>query len=432
MKRSKRAFIKRLMCALVVLATLLLSGCFDMREPDDLAYVIAVGVDAGGDGEYLYTFQYANPLKFSGSEGGGGGGGEEGEQPESIASITVKASTLFSALGDTENYLSKQTTFMHLRLIVYSEELAQEGIGDEFMEFMRNADLHPNTILAISAVGAQEYLKSVAPPLEANPLKHYDMLFNKTFQAFSPATTIREFYYDSEAPDRHAVAAYVGVGQNKEVEDLNQMAGHIDILGQDDETAPEGHKQVSDFKTEVLGMAVFRDAKMVGKVGSVQTKFYQMLSGSFNSGIFTIEAPELPERRVTARIQRQKDPKYEISIEDGKPNVKVTLYLTGEFLSMPNAGEGPGQTASYNQRYGELITQGARAFAQKTAQSYQADIFGFGKKFRKFFSTWDEWEAFGWNDRYPETGFEVQTDIKIETSGTVFHEGERAEGGGGN
>lgn len=431
MRWYKRSTIKRMLCAALVLGIVPLSGCYDMREPDDLAYVIAVGVDAGGDGEYLYTFQYANPLKFSSSEGGGGGGGE-GEQPESIESITVKASTLFSALGDTENYLSKQTTFMHLRLIVYSEELAQEGIGDEFMEFMRNADLHPNTILAISAVGAQEYLKSVAPPLEANPLKHYDMLFNKTFQAFSPSTTIREFFYDSKAPDRQAVAIYVGVTQNKEVEDLNNLVGHIDILGEDDEMMAEGHKQLSDFKTEVLGTAVFRDAAMVGKIGSVQTKFYQMLSGSFSSGIFTIEAPQQPDKRVTARIQLQKDPRFDISIQDGLPKIKVTLYLTGEFLSMPDAGEEAGQTQLYNQRFGELIAQGAKALADKTAQDYQADIFGFGKKFRRFFTTWDEWEAYGWRDKYPKATFEVETEIKIETSGTVIYEQERTGGGDGS
>lgn len=424
-KLSKKGPLKRWLCLGMCAMLLPLSGCFDMREPDDLAYVIAVGVDEAEGGGYLYTFQYANPLKFASGDGGGDGGGEEGKPPESIASITVKAPTLFAALGDTENYLSKQTTFMHMRLIVYSKQMAEKGIGDEFMEFVRNADLHPNTIVAVSATQAREYLASVAPPLEANPLKHYDMLFNKTFQPFSPSTTIREFYYDSAVPDRHAIAAYVGVGEHREVGELSLLSQDSDVLGDGKEQEPQGHNQVSDFKTEIIGMAIFRNAKVVGKAGGIDTKIYQMLTGNFDSAIFTINAPDAEGQKVTARVESKEDPDYDLKIENGVPKIKVHLTLTGEYLTMPDSHITYGKDNLYNQVFGQLISERAQTFATLTAREYQSDIFGFGKKFRRFFSTWKEWETFDWDERYPVTEFEVSADVAMEISGTIMRNGEK-------
>ena len=51
---------------LILLLPLFLTGCYDRFELDNLAYVIAIGVDPGENGNVNITYQIAVPLKITG------------------------------------------------------------------------------------------------------------------------------------------------------------------------------------------------------------------------------------------------------------------------------------------------------------------------------------------------------------------------------
>jgi len=61
----------------MILSTLLTS-CFDSKEIDDMAYVVALGLDKGATNHLKMTLQLAVPAKASSGEGGGSGGGGGG------------------------------------------------------------------------------------------------------------------------------------------------------------------------------------------------------------------------------------------------------------------------------------------------------------------------------------------------------------------
>ena len=61
--------MKKFKLFLIILAIILLTGCYGKTELDDLAYVLAIGVDkASGDDnkEVLATYQIALPVKLTG------------------------------------------------------------------------------------------------------------------------------------------------------------------------------------------------------------------------------------------------------------------------------------------------------------------------------------------------------------------------------
>jgi len=58
---------------IVILQCIILTGCFDKREPDDMAYPIALGFDKGSTNELRMTMQIAVPTNIAGGESGGGG-----------------------------------------------------------------------------------------------------------------------------------------------------------------------------------------------------------------------------------------------------------------------------------------------------------------------------------------------------------------------
>ncbi|MGI6669258.1 MAG: hypothetical protein ACOX4M_07655 [Acetivibrionales bacterium] len=70
--------IIRYTLVLVLLLNLfLLTGCFDQREIDELAYPMAIGLDVGEANELRMTLQLAVPISIGGGSGGARKGAEE-------------------------------------------------------------------------------------------------------------------------------------------------------------------------------------------------------------------------------------------------------------------------------------------------------------------------------------------------------------------
>ena len=66
--------MKKKAVKIILLLSLLiqLTGCYDYKEPDEIAYIVAVGVDKGDtQNAYNFTIQFERTSKIT------GGGGEE-------------------------------------------------------------------------------------------------------------------------------------------------------------------------------------------------------------------------------------------------------------------------------------------------------------------------------------------------------------------
>ena len=126
------------------------SGCYDSNEPNDYAYVVAIGIDkAKTDNEYEISIQFAKPSQISGgaSEQGGTGG-------ETLGLVTVEAPTIYSGINVANNIVSKRFQLSHTKIIVISEEIAREGINDIIDTIVRSTDLRPNMYIAVAKESA--------------------------------------------------------------------------------------------------------------------------------------------------------------------------------------------------------------------------------------------------------------------------------------
>ncbi|UUZ86249.1 hypothetical protein LJK88_24275 [Paenibacillus sp. P26] len=62
---------RRAMLVMTVLSCLILPGCWDRRELNEIGLVTALGIDKAGD-QYELTAQFVNPGEIASKEGGGG------------------------------------------------------------------------------------------------------------------------------------------------------------------------------------------------------------------------------------------------------------------------------------------------------------------------------------------------------------------------
>ena len=113
--------IKNIFILLVVLVFLLaFAPSYSSLNIDNLAYVIAIGIDSGENEKFKITFQFTTGAATSES-------GSSGEKSPIIVN-SVEANSIDSAINMMDAYMARELNLSHCRLFIFSEEVAANGI----------------------------------------------------------------------------------------------------------------------------------------------------------------------------------------------------------------------------------------------------------------------------------------------------------------
>ncbi len=102
---------------LIIICLLFLTGCYDYQELSDMNIVNGIGIDFK-DEEYIVSLETVKSSK--------------GESSSKITTnvISGKDKILANAINQAINNSGKKAYFKHVDLVIISEELAKNGIGD--------------------------------------------------------------------------------------------------------------------------------------------------------------------------------------------------------------------------------------------------------------------------------------------------------------
>ena len=134
---------------LLIVATLLLTGCYDYVEINDLSFVSAVGIDYEND-EYQLTFELLNDTK-------------KGESSSSQEGYTISGSgsSISKAFENISLKIPKTPYFFHLKAMVISEDVAKKHMQEIIEYIVRNPKIRNEFYLAIAKdVTAKEIVKN--------------------------------------------------------------------------------------------------------------------------------------------------------------------------------------------------------------------------------------------------------------------------------
>ena len=116
-------FIKYIILIIFVLCIAIpFSGSYSVQSIDDLAYLIALGIDVGETSTYKLTFQFTMPNSS--------GGDTPSSETAPIIINSVDAPTLDSAINLMNTYVSKEISLSHCKAVVISEDIAKKGISN--------------------------------------------------------------------------------------------------------------------------------------------------------------------------------------------------------------------------------------------------------------------------------------------------------------
>lgn len=153
---------------IIVILIVFIIGFNHDQDIDDFAYAVAIGIDSGSNNNLKVNFQFTRPS--------GGSDGGSSSEPDPTFIYTVEASSITSAINLVNNYISKQVNLSHCKVVIFSEEFAQKGIGKEVASIMNDVELRPDTGIIISKCDTRYFIENSKPVFETLVSKYYEIV----------------------------------------------------------------------------------------------------------------------------------------------------------------------------------------------------------------------------------------------------------------
>jgi spore germination protein KC len=368
-----------LLIAVLIFHSVVLTGCWNYKEIDEMAIAAGVAVDKNPDGTVHITIEVVNIS----------GDGKTAIEPKYVES---DGDTLFEAVRRAIAKEGRKIYWSHAKVVIISEELAREDIL-KYLDFLfRDAEAREDTWLLISKEKTSgEILQSKGM---LNPMISFqidDTMRSQESISRFPFVELFEFF------DRLFY------------KQVSAILPAVQLVEQHGAKTPK-----------IGGTAIFKHEKLIGFLNEEDTKYMLWLRDEVEGGIEVIKNVSDEKENVALEIFNSKS-KITPIIQDGVLKIEVEVDLEagiGEIMGSTDFISEPGEQklikAAENQLEGEL---------KKTyvliRDKYQADVFGFGRRVEmKMPDIWnqikEEWEKY-----FIELEMDVKVNLEIRGSATT-------------
>lgn len=371
---------------------------------DNLAYVVALGIDVGETEKFNITFQFTT----------GSSGGESGSSSQKSPLImnSVEASSIDSAINLMNSYMARELNLSHCKVIVFSEKLAAEGISNEIYTLANDSEIRPSSNIIISKSGAKDYIENATPVLENLITKYYEIFPNSSkYTGYVYNVTLGDFFNQLVCHTCEPFAILGGVNNNSSDANGNGQPTNVSDI-KSTSTSFSGQKN-----SENLGVAVFKEDKLVGELTAIETLCLSIIRGEVNSFLITVANPEDNGKQIDLMMYPENSRKIKVHIVNGSPYITYDAKFTARIYSMKegskylNSSVLDAISKQANRYLEEVITQ----YLYKTSTEFKADINTFGKYALSNFLTMPEFEEYDWRNSYANSTFKVSIHTDVES-----------------
>lgn len=390
-----------------------LTGCYDAKPLETLSYVVAIGLDKGTHNLLRLSLQFASP---NGSSAGG-----NSSQFSGTTVTTVECNSIESGINLINSYISNQINLSHAKVIVMSEALSVEGVAEYISTFINNIEVRPDCDIIISRCSAEDFLNNSQPTLETLSARFYEQIVTSSqYTGFTDNISLSDFYSAYQSNVCQAVAILGGVNTtNRDNNVIDPTIPYVEI----DSSYKAGQTPIQDkTNLEYIGLAVFRDDKLVGELDGFETMCHLICSNKFGSSVISIPSPFEENGIIDLSISKNSATKREVELVNGSPYITCDISLNATVLSMGNeidvsTNENIAIISEYANSY---LEEKILDYLYKTAKQLHADIDCFGKHLYADYLTIEEFEKIGWLEIYQDSYFDVHVDVTVKSSNLLI------------
>ena len=293
------------------------SASYNSLNIDNLAFAVAMGIDKSSTNNLKVTFEF---LSTSPS-------GESVSETTPVLN-TVECSSLTNGINMMNAYLGKKVNLSHCKLIVFSEELAKEGISDEIYSLINEVQVRPSANIVVSKCNAKYYIENSEPSLESLIPRYYDIFPNTSeYTGYTCNATVGDFFNalvcNSCSP--YAILGGTNTSNNNSVQ--TQTTGDSSIKSSDSPITGERLSQN-------IGLAVFKDDKLVGELNAIETICFLNMKEEVDSFLVSIPDPQNSDSKIDIYLTPNSTHNINVSIVNGSPYIKIKLEFSGKIYSL--------------------------------------------------------------------------------------------------
>lgn len=378
--------------ALMVGAALMLAGCWNRREVNEVAIASALAIDRENEQELRVTVQLLAPHSA--------GEGQEAEQRPRTFLVTATGRTVFDALRNVNQVVSRRPEWKHNNAIVFSEEIARQGLGELLDFFIRDHESRLDQWILISHGKAAEVL---VPHFQLEPSQGVGLRRLNLNVAMSSAKSVEARLYDF-------------------VLSLTEDGGApVAAAAETVEAGDPAKPQETNRRVRIRGAAVFKGDKLAGWLSEQEIRGLQWARGRVASTIVTVPCKQGSGPGISIEIDDAKVALRPQWRQGGQLAVQVQIRASGKLgeLACKDDLSKPAALVALQQRTARMIETEISASFRRLQGELGADPAGIGKAVERAFpAAWKRMKP-RWSELYPKVEIIPLVTVELLQTGTA-------------
>lgn len=293
----------------VILLCIILPGCWNRIELNELSITSATAFDMEGD-DWVITYQVVTPSAISTGMGVAGGG-----VPQSpVSTFSTRGRTVREAVNQATLETPRWLFFSHTNILVVSEKVARKGLSQILDLYFRNPESRETVNVLISAGNPGTILEQLMHAEKIPGLGIRDIIVNESrFASRVPSVMMYELAMALTGDAKSAVIP------------------EILISGEQAETSLDALKKTSfDSKVRIGRLAVLQEDKFKGWLTKEESFGVNFIANKVQSSTlaFSCKQPDGNEYNASFRLETSST-KLKPSYIDGRFKMGVDIKGTG-------------------------------------------------------------------------------------------------------
>ncbi|MDP4089272.1 MAG: Ger(x)C family spore germination protein [Bacillota bacterium] len=373
--RTKRSL------AILLIFTLLLTGCWDNRELNYLLVVSGIAVDKGILGNIRLTLTAPVP--------NGGTGMEIRNTSDRSLVVSEEGEDITDAYRKISMKLSRQIFLGQLQIILIGEELARDGVAKVLDFFSRHYEA-PDKVFILFSKGKAADLFSAKSQLEMNIVDEIKKMKELTM---GRKMQLKDFLYMMTE------------------EGVQPIAPIIETVA-----AERGNPDSAPRMMSITSAAIFKKDKLIGFLNSREYRGVLWIQNRIRTGAITVAIPEEKGGgKVSGQIIRAKSkvvPKIKGNNVEIQVNINTLTDIT-DSSSKLDFGK-PEAIDLISELFAKEVKAYAEASVTAAKKDFNDDIFGFGAAVHgNYPKQWHKQFKKNWDENFYKVSVKINSNVKI-------------------
>ncbi|MCZ8512171.1 Ger(x)C family spore germination protein [Paenibacillus filicis] len=368
------------LCLLLLLTVSNTTGCWNLREPNQLAFDLGSGLDLTKDGLFEFSAQIAIPSGVGGGQDGGGG-----NKKESFRTLSATGENIYDAIQKLQTKLSRKVFLGHRQIILIGQRMAEFGMSKFLDEFVRNPESEMRSLVYVVKEGQAKDILNVNPffdPFTANALvSGLDILAWKH-------NYYRDFLSDALSQGIQPMVPAVSLTASSKF-----IYSGAAIFNKDNGMKLVGFLNIKE--------AVYANWIRDRQENSSVTAFVTQGNGNVSVKLQSLN------RRIRVKMVNER--------------MKIDVHLTGKGTIVENNSSlnpsKPKDLQIIQDELGQTTQRSINQLIEKVQKQYKTDIFGFGESVHQQYP--HQWKTLkdNWTETFPQLPVSVQVELQCKDPG---------------